>query len=223
MRRCNSVAEISRHGRFFTLGLLACLPALIVLPGIAWAQTGPIAVTFKWTAPRTGAPVDHYNVYHIVDDAPPVLADTSADTTYVLLAVRGVAYQLQVSGVSGTGLEGPLSETSDVVFIEDLNPTTGQPPSSIVLRPNYPNPFNPETHIVYGIPAEYATEARVALEVYDMRGERVRRLDPETGAGWHTVRWDGRDDAGSPRPSGQYVVRLACGPAVQTWKMTMVK
>jgi flagellar hook assembly protein FlgD len=91
------------------------------------------------------------------------------------------------------------------------------------LRPNYPNPFNPETNIVYGIPPELDDESRLVLEVYDLRGERVRQLPPESGAGWHTVRWDGCDDVGSPRPSGQYLIRLACGPTVKTWKMTMVK
>ena len=192
----------------------------IVLPLGALAQ--PVQVTFHWSPPRTGAEVDHYNIYQILDGGLPSLVATNPDTIHTLMVQRGVATQLAVSGVSRLGQEGLLSEPSDVVFF-DLQQSGGQLPVAPLLRPNYPNPFNPETTIVYGIPSSAAGEARVALDIFDMRGHRVRRLPAANTAGWHQVRWDGTDETGTARSSGQYLVRLSCGDDVSTWKMTMVK
>ena len=78
-------------------------------------------------------------------------------------------------------------------------------PAVISLGSNYPNPFNPVTSLSY----ELARPVKVTLAVFDARGRRVRTL--ETGfaqAGRHESRWDGRNDAGLPMPSGMYVFRL---------------
>lgn len=68
-----------------------------------------------------------------------------------------------------------------------------------------PNPFNPTTWIRFWLP-----EARTArLEVYDLKGRRVRTLlDGPVAARWNEVRWDGRTDSGSAAPSGVYLYRL---------------
>ena len=50
----------------------------------------------------------------------------------------------------------------------------------------------------------------VAVEVYDLTGRRVRRLEErrEVSAGGYTVAWDGRDEADELVPPGVYAVRL---------------
>jgi hypothetical protein len=46
-------------------------------------------------------------------------------------------------------------------------------------------------------------------DVYDAMGRRVRRLATgPLGAGRHTLRWDGRDDAGRSMPAGVYHIRI---------------
>ena len=78
-------------------------------------------------------------------------------------------------------------------------------PQRFVLEQNYPNPFNGDTSIRFTV----AAAGDVELTVYDLLGQRVRRLVGEpTPRGRHTVRWDGRDDAGWPVASGVYVYRL---------------
>lgn len=59
--------------------------------------------------------------------------------------------------------------------------------------------------------------ARVALEIFDVRGARVaalrREADPELAAGTHGLTWDGRDAQGNRAPSGVYVLRLVARDA----------
>ncbi len=194
----------------------------LLVPAVVGAQTVP--VRFRWSAPHTGAAVAHYNVYKINDGGSPALDGTAADTTYVFAAVRGVHHRIQVSGVAFDGREGALSLPSDVVFFEPEIPQTGDElPSAALLMPNFPNPFNPQTTITYGVPENADLGAPLSLEVYDLRGHLVRRLPVESSPGWHGALWNGADDNGSVRGSGQYVVRFRCGGAVSTWKMTMLK
>ncbi len=83
-----------------------------------------------------------------------------------------------------------------------------------------PNPFNPQTRVVF----ELDRRGPVRLDVFDVRGSRVRRLlDEDLPAGRHDVRWDGRDDAGRALASGSYVCRLGAGDAVHQVKMTLVR
>jgi hypothetical protein len=194
----------------------------LMAPVVACAQTVP--VRFRWTAPRTGAAVAHYNIYKINDGGSPALDGTAADTTYEFAAVRGVHHRIQVSGVAHDGREGPLSLPSNEVFFDPEIPQTGDDiPPAALLMPNFPNPFNPQTTIAYGVPENADPGAPLSLEVYDLRGHLVRRLPVENSPGWHGAVWNGADDAGSVRGSGQYVVRFRCGGATRTWKMTMLK
>lgn len=75
----------------------------------------------------------------------------------------------------------------------------------IALRPAWPNPFTSTTAFAFDLPAP----GNVVIDVYDVRGARIRTLD-ETGlpAGSHRVAWDGRDQAGRPAPAGVYFAAL---------------
>jgi len=205
-----------KPGRINAFALLLTLLA----PAVVCAQTVP--VPFRWASPHDGAPVSHYNVYQIEDGGSPHLVATAAETTFVLAAVRGVRHQILVSGVAADGREGPLSLPSDEVYFE-IPQTGDEMPPAPLLRPNFPNPFNPQTTIAYGVPEDADPGASISLEVYDLRGHLVRRLPVETSPGWHGAVWNGADDSGAVRGSGQYVVRFRCGGAVKTWKMTMLK
>lgn len=72
---------------------------------------------------------------------------------------------------------------------------------------NYPNPFNPVTTIYFDIPEP----AEVRLDIFDIRGRKIRTLITEEyrGAGAHHIQWDGLDDAGLNLSSGVYIYRLS--------------
>jgi hypothetical protein len=83
-----------------------------------------------------------------------------------------------------------------------------------------PNPFNPTTAIRF----ELAERARVALEVFDVRGCIVRRLvDEELPAGPYQVLWKGRSDDEMEVASGIYFVRMTSGNFVSSRKLTLLR
>lgn len=94
-------------------------------------------------------------------------------------------------------------------------------PQSFLLQPNYPNPFNPQTTLIYGLSAA----DHVSIEVYNVLGQKVRTLLrlKEQSAGWYRVIWDGTNDQGSRVAAGLYfsVFRTSKGRQVQ--KMLLIK
>jgi|GEM_PF-1008744 len=86
-------------------------------------------------------------------------------------------------------------------------PVAGDPglPVSFTLDQNYPNPFNSETVIRYGLP----TKSHVRISVYNSHGRHVATLvDAEKPAGYHTIRWQARDESGQAVSSGLYFIRF---------------
>ena len=93
-------------------------------------------------------------------------------------------------------------------------------PAPIGFVGNTPNPFNPTTSIAF----ELGSAGHVRLEVFDLRGRRVRSLvSGEMAAGRHEVVWRGCDDNGRPVSSGIYFSRLTAGGSERIRKMTLVR
>jgi hypothetical protein len=89
-----------------------------------------------------------------------------------------------------------------------------------VLYPNYPNPFNPETTIRFAV----AAKSRVKLDIYNLKGQRVRSLaDGLFNSGTHDIRWNGTDEQGTSVASGIYFCKLTAGNYTRTQKMIMLK
>ena len=109
--------------------------------------------------------------------------------------------------------------------IEESRSGNGSMPRSIVLHPNYPNPFNPSTTIAFEIPGSSDPEGQpVALTVFDLRGRCVRILvESDLGPGIYRVHWDGRNDQGERVSSGIYLYTLRAGEENLTRKMTILK
>ena len=88
-----------------------------------------------------------------------------------------------------------------------LSNTDGQSPELTTrLLGNYPNPFNPVTSIRYSL----KERGPVTLEIYNLKGQMVRRLENSVkSAGEHSVAWDGKDAHGSELGSGVYFYKLS--------------
>ncbi len=95
-------------------------------------------------------------------------------------------------------------------------------PKQPYLNPNYPNPFNPETKIEYGL----NKRDHVKLIIYNILGQEVVTLfDKEQLPGKYTVVWDGKDNNNRTLSSGVYFYRMLLENSgkVFTHKMTLQK
>jgi subtilisin family serine protease len=94
------------------------------------------------------------------------------------------------------------------------------PVITTALAGNYPNPFNPETSISYSV----KTPSHVSLDIYNLKGQKVKTLVQEKKAsGNHSVVWDGTDDNHSPVASGVYFYRMQADGYTSTQKMMLMK
>ena len=93
--------------------------------------------------------------------------------------------------------------------------------SATRLHANAPNPFRPSTSIRFDL----ARRERVALDVYDVSGRRVRALvgGQAMEAGRHEMAWDGRTESGQLAGPGLYFCRFAAGTYRQTIRMALVR
>ncbi len=94
-------------------------------------------------------------------------------------------------------------------------------PRGFTLEQNRPNPFNPETEIRYHI----AAPQHVELAVFDLNGRLlVTLVEAPHPAGDFKTRWNGRDAAGAPMPSGVYFCQLRVGRnIIAARKMTLLQ
>jgi hypothetical protein len=107
-----------------------------------------------------------------------------------------------------------INGNSVTLGIENNSPRT-LIPTSLILKQNFPNPFNPTTHIEFAIP----TEGRVTLNIFDILGRSISTLiDTHLSAGWHSVTWDA-----SNIPSGQYFYRLDVGKSSLLKSLVVLK
>jgi len=93
-------------------------------------------------------------------------------------------------------------------------------PEGFELEQNYPNPFNPETEIRFQLPQA----SQVLVRIFNTLGQEIRTLtDREYEAGFHSVRWDAKDNKGNLVSSGIYLYQLKAGVFSQIKKMSLIR
>ncbi|MDD8018839.1 MAG: choice-of-anchor D domain-containing protein [Bacteroidota bacterium] len=100
-------------------------------------------------------------------------------------------------------------------------------PTEYQLQNNYPNPFNPSTTILYGIPQA----SRVSITIYSILGQEVKTLVNDIqNASYYRVVWNGTNNNGTHVASGVYFFRLRAESItgdgkqfVQLKKMSLLK
>jgi hypothetical protein len=93
-------------------------------------------------------------------------------------------------------------------------------PDGFFLTQNFPNPFNPNTQISFGLPESSDTR----IEIFNVKGERIRLLlDRKMAAGIHTAAWDGKNDKNVHVDSGLYLLRIQAGEYSKTRQIHLVQ
>jgi len=87
---------------------------------------------------------------------------------------------------------------------------------------NYPNPFNPETDIVYPV----KESGHIEVVIYDTKGKKIRTLvdgHKEAQESLYKVHWNGKNDNGKTVSSGVYYCVVRGEGFKEITKMVMLK
>ena len=97
---------------------------------------------------------------------------------------------------------------------------SGAVPNEYALLPNYPNPFNPSTHIRFHLPLNGHTR----LEIIDLMGRNIRSIKNNVlPAGIYDMDWDGRTNNGDMATAGIYFIRMVSAQYQNTRKIILLK
>lgn len=215
------------------LWLHGCPECDVAAPGVAGGQI------FGKVADASGNVIRSAAIYLLNENQQPVsFAKSNAEGRYELINVPPGRYRLKATHLNYKGeynggaanfADAPAMEVGngalEINFVLDSNVTSvdDEPklPEAIELYGNYPNPFNPETSIRFGLPAEMT----VRLRIFNLLGQEIRVLEGgRLTAGEHAILWDGRDHSGAVQPSGIYFYMLeANGQPHAVQKMTLLK
>ncbi len=131
----------------------------------------------------------------------------SAETTIAVIPQFFIVQGGKLQVVSGAP---PVSvETEDPII-----------PDEFIVHQNFPNPFNPETEIRFAL----TKASHVVINIYNTLGQQIETLvDTQYAAGFHSVRWDGKNRNGSPVSSGVYLYQIQAGEFSQVRKMSLIR
>ena len=92
--------------------------------------------------------------------------------------------------------------------------------NDFALLGNYPNPFNPNTTIVFSLPKSQ----NIHLTVYNNLGQVVKEItEEELPAGFNEIKWNGDDQLGRSVSSGIYFYQIKSADNFLTGKMVLTK
>jgi len=110
----------------------------------------------------------------------------------------------------------PLYLTKAALQIGDK----GYIPDVFSLSQNFPNPFNPNTKLGFGVPED----ARVKITIYNLLGQQVKTLvNEDMLAGYRFIVWNGTNQFGQSVTSGMYIVVMESKNFRKVRKMVMLK
>jgi len=90
-----------------------------------------------------------------------------------------------------------------------------QVPDEYYLSECYPNPFNNQTRISFGLPET----ANVNIGIYDVNGRHVIEIvNGRLSAGQHTMNWDASESS-----AGIYMIRMNAGGLTRSTKVMLLK
>lgn len=162
---------------------------------------------------------DHFNVYASIDGAAATVVGEcyGLNYQYECGATTGVQHSIFITLVNQSGMESDPSNTVEYVTVGS---GTLPPAIRTSLDGNYPNPFNPTTTIGYSL----QNPAMVTLEIYNIRGQKVRTLvQGVQQAGMHTALWDGKDETQRSVSSGIYFYKMNSSGYEKARKMILLK
>jgi len=196
---------------------------------IMYTDFTPITVTGR-VVNAEGAPIPRVGI--TITSTPPVFVWTNNSGNFTATGVPGDAtytvFAILTNGPYADKVQN-ITVGSTNYAIGDIVMELGSPspdvdgvvlPTVTALKANYPNPFNPSTTIAF----DTHKEGRVAVDIYNIKGQKVKTLiDEMRGIGSHKVVWNGKDDTGRDVSSGIYFYRMQTEGYSSVKKMVLMK
>jgi len=176
------------------------------------------SIALNWEA-VTSEKVKYYSIYRKTATSEFSIVGYSTVPEFTDDAV----FQTEVYTYTVTATDFGLNESDRAVPLS-LSATAVEEvvelPTEFALKPNYPNPFNPETTIEFALPKT----SKVTLTIYNLTGQLIQELvKAEYSAGYQRVIWNGRDFNGNSVGSGVYIYTLKADNFSQTRKMILMR
>jgi len=150
----------------------------------------------------TAANTSNEHIYHYTDE------EVTFGTWY---------YWLQNVDMNGAiDFHGPISVNVS------QNGDGGEPviPAVTSLKSIYPNPFNPNTTVSFGL----VNAENVKIVVYNIKGEKVKTIvNRHMDEGTYRLPWNGTDDNGRSLASGIYTIKMTAGKYISTQNAVLMK
>lgn len=135
-----------------------------------------------------------------------------ANTDKKINSTTGQPFIGKISNISYINQSGFWYSSYLMTSIEDINSIL---PGEFKLYQNFPNPFNPITHIKYTLPKA----SLIKIEIFNGLGQKLKTLvDAHQKAGFYTV-----DFNGSQFASGLYFYRIVTNEFSKVHKMILMK
>jgi len=175
-------------------------------------------VSLSWFIPLVESHMGDFQYYKIYRNDILISSGIVTNTFYSdhdVLASNSYTYFVTTKYVEGE------SEPSNTITINPLSDDDESTiPTTTNLIGNYPNPFNPETQIVFSL----SKESHVEVTIYNLKGQKIKSLiNAVKTRGNHRLLWNGTDDNGYPVSSGVYLYRLKTDDYISLRKMILIK
>lgn len=165
---------------------------------------------FEVTWKEYGQPATQWNIIELPPESRSYNLSGMNPTTYYEIKIAAVYYSPEEVYLESRTALANLS----YIAVEDEQIT------SVPKLNNYPNPFSGSTKIML----ELEKSAPVKLDIYNIKGQKVRSLADEVYTGRiHTIDWDAKDDHGRACSSGVYYLRVISGGMSSKHKMLLIK
>ena len=209
----HSLTKVCGDSQEGTAGILLAEPFVVLVSDEDGAAIAGVVVSFSVTAGGGTLSAATATTDANGRAATRLTLGSEPGTNTVTATVEG----LEPVTFTATGQESPLVSLFDAFLGGGKRVAL---PDSPQLAQNAPNPFNSQTVLAYFLPAPGSAR----LEVFTLTGQRVAVLQqgPQQ-AGYHRLRWNGRDDVGRPLASGMYLYRLVTEETVLTRKLLLLR
>ena len=167
--------------------------------------------TLTWTAAKTHS----WLVLSASSGTAPSTIDVTVDTTQLFDG----QYEDTIVINAADAENSPQNISVELTVSADVASDFETTPYEYQLE-NYPNPFNPSTHLSYYLPKA----TTINLAIFDMCGRWICTVDHGfMDRGAHSVTWQGVDSRGMEVPSGLYVARLKADDVKKSIKIMKTK